>query len=63
MSQAPIHLKDKAIFLGVHVNRDVVKHGTYYSNTGMVEFLSHLQEKGMSIRMQPLSQHMYTTNK
>lgn len=62
MSQAPTHLKDKAVFLGVRVNRDVVKQGTSYSNTGMVE-LSHLQEKGMSIRMQPLSQHMYTANK
>lgn len=31
--------------------------------TGMVEFLNHLQEKDVSIRMQPLSQHVYTTNK
>lgn len=29
----------------------------------MVEFLHHLQEKDISIKMQPLSQHVYTTNK
>lgn len=31
--------------------------------TGMVEFLNHLQGKDMSIWMQLLSQHVYTTNK
>lgn len=31
--------------------------------TRIVEFLHHLQEKDISIKMQPLSQHVYTTNK